>query len=268
MTEEKDLTPKKINFKLLGILSGVILFILLLAGVFMWYSPTTITYPKLTHYHLRIQILIDGKAENFADSKYQTPYAPGLCSADLPTEPIHFHDDQDQILHLHWNKITGGEFLKYYGWNKIGGLDNSLGFRLDKWQNVPIHGQSLPKINPEWNNYIYIGDATNYQTKNFNDFLTQDFETFIGKKSRINQEFEDAAKEKQSLIPNLVTPVLAHETGTAHSENETKDGVNLEELNDLLGNIVIFTQKDEPTKEQIQDRFNQLVKLPNSTCGG
>jgi len=261
-TQKSTSNPHKINFKILGIIAALLVSVLIAVAAFMWYSPGSITNPILTHYHLRIQLLTDGQAVNFGDQKFQTPFEAGLCNADLPAEPMHFHDAQDQILHLHWNKITGGQFLKNYGWSKIGGVDDSLGFRLDTRQNVPIFGKVLPYIEPQWNHYVYIGDRQNYQIKNFNDFLNQDFETFIGKQSRINQEFEQAAKDRQSNLPKMTTAVLAHETGEKHSE------VDLEKLNDLIGNIVIFSQTTEPTNEQIKDRFNQLVDLPNSTCGG
>jgi hypothetical protein len=32
--------------------------------------------------------------------------------------------------------------------------------------------------------------------------------------------------------------------------------------------VVIFAQNDEPTDEQIRERFNNLVPLHDSTCGG
>ena len=42
----------------------------------------------------------------------------------------------------------------------------------------------------------------------------------------------------------------------------------LTELNHVVGNIVIFAQKDRPTNQQVKDRFAHLVPLPQSTCGG
>ena len=52
---------------------------------------------------------------------------------------------------------------------------------------------------------------------------------------------------------------------------ETKPQTSLEELksiNNFLGDVVIFVQQSEPTNEQIQTRFQSMIKLEKSVCGG
>ena len=56
-------------------------------------------------------------------------------------------------------------------------------------------------------------------------------------------------------------------------ENKTKlkSETSLEELksiNNFLGDVVIFVQQSEPTNEQVQTRFQSMIKLEKSVCGG
>ena len=46
-----------------------------------------------------------------------------------------------------------------------------------------------------------------------------------------------------------------------------KSEEELTRINNLVGNVAIFVQEKEPTKEEIQARFDNLVPLHESTCG-
>ena len=126
-----------------------------------YWSLGVIRHPQLEHYHFRMQILVNGKAENFAGPAYQMEYAKDQCSTDLSDQPIHFHDHKDQIVHIHWEGMTGGLVMKNYGWNYIGGRDNALGWRLEKLTHpvkVPIHGKVLPAVPEGSSFFIYSGN--------------------------------------------------------------------------------------------------------------
>ncbi len=109
---------------------------------------------------------------------------------------------------------------------------------------MPIRGQSLPNPPAGAKYYIYTGDDTSYSERNWNDFLKQDLRDFF------------AGKKSASILDKLIPAAYAH------------DDPKLTALNDVLGSVVIFVQKDKPTDQQIKDRFNHLVPLPQSTCGG
>ena len=114
------------------------------AGYVYASSPAVIRDPKLEHYHFRMQVLVNGIAEDFSTQAYQTGYAKDQCNASLPEQPIHFHDNTDQFTHIHWEGMTGGMVMKYYGWNYIGGMSNALGYKLDDLsdpQKVTTHGE-------------------------------------------------------------------------------------------------------------------------------
>ena len=260
---------------IVSVIATLILIPATYAAYFFVASPAVIRNPKLEHYHFRMQILVNGKAEDFSTEGYQTGYAKDQCNANLPEQPIHFHDNKDQFTHIHWEGMTGGMVMKYYGWNFIGGMNNALGYKLDNLkdpQKVTIHGNYLPAIPKDANFYVYTGDENGYQEKSFNDWKTQDLETFFGTTS--NFPAHNINKGKQtSLLDKVFPKAYAHGTATdADGDDGAKPAETQEEkltrINNMIGNVVIFAQKDKPTDQQIKDRFNDLEPLTDSTCGG
>lgn len=231
-------------------------------------SPVHVRQPSSTHYHLRMQVVVNGEVEDFGGQEYQKGYPKDLCSAALVEQPIHFHDNRDQFVHIHWKGITGGEVLKYYGWNFIGGLPNALGYKVDDVQSivkVTTHGNYLPAKPKDAQYYVYTGDETRYQEQAWQEFLEKDLEDFFGKRYSVQYGRTGLAR---LLIPRAVAhsdPGDAAEDGQPGSETEQD---RLARINTLVGNVVIFAQQERPTDEQIKDRFTKLVPLAASTCGG
>lgn len=244
-------------------------------GMYGFYSgqAASIRHPAVEHAHMRLQLIINGEAVNFGSKKYQNTYDQGVCSDALSEQPIHFHDNKDQFVHLHWKRISGGMILKHYGWNLIGGADGLHGYRFDKLPSVsavPIYGAVLPAKPGDAQLWIYAGDETGYQERAVQDFLTQDIETFFNKKSLVNPT---------AMLPNLFLARAAAHNGIDHdalvpavqgvdSTAPEKTQQELARINNLLGNVVIFAQKDRPSEKQIKERFNHLEPLADSTCGG
>jgi hypothetical protein len=254
---------------LLYIVCGIIAINLLNWAIAFLSSPAAVRQPAFQHFHFRIQVLVDGKAENFASDKYQHEMPKGACAADLVTEPFHFHDKKDQMIHVHWDHMTGGQLLKYYGWNYTGGRADALGYRFDDFptlKDVPIYGKVLPTVPKDAKFYVYTGDEKSYKQHDFTAFVHQDLEEFLDKQSNL------PAGEETSFLDKLFPKAYAHD-GEDHSHEESAtvsatDKERLEKLNNLLGNVVIFVQKDKPSNEQIKARFNQLAPLSESTCAG
>ncbi len=255
-------------------------FLLAIVLMLSWFgyiyaaSPAVIRDPKFEHFHFRMQVLVDGKAEDFSSKAYQTGYAKDQCNANLPEQPIHFHDNKDQFTHIHWEGMTGGMVMKYYGWNYIGGMKNALGYKLDDLkdiQRVTTHGDYLPAVPKDSNFYVFIGDENGYKEKNFEDWKNQDLEAFFGVTS--NSPAHETNKQKSSLLEKIVPKAYAHEDEDHSSSSPSSAKVETEKekltrINNLIGNVVIFSQKDKPTDQQIKERFNQLEPLGDSTCGG
>lgn len=270
--DKKRLLSKRFNVVILAI---VVLLLIPLAYASYLYaaSPAVIRSPKMEHYHFRMQILVNGKAEDFSTKAYQTDYAKDQCNANLPEQPIHFHDNKDQFTHIHWEGMTGGMVMKYYGWNYIGGLSNALGYKLDDLkdpQKVTTHGNYLPKVNPEENFYVYTGDENGYKERSFEDWKNQDLEQFFGVTSN-SPSHKINNGEQVTLLDKIFPKAYAHDgeiDGNDGEPGEETEKEKLTRINNLLGSVVIFAQKDKPTDQQIKDRFNDLEPLSDSTCGG
>ncbi|MEO6109573.1 MAG: hypothetical protein ABIP50_01000 [Candidatus Saccharimonadales bacterium] len=261
------LTPNK---KIVVYVVSVILGLLILAGGWYGYvylsTPAHIRKPTYQHYHFRTQISVDDKAVDFSKDEFQKETGTSIaCSAAVGSAPIDFHDKMDQLTHVHWNGMTGGEFLKDFGWNYIGGNDEVLGQRYDEGLNpspVNIYGKLLPTVSENANFYVYAGDKEQYQKKNWNDFLNQDLELFFGKKSNVGHGEDVSFNVLNWLFPK------AYAHGEVMDEHaSTKSEEELTRINNVVGNVVIFAQKDEPTDAQIKTKFNNLVPLHESTCG-
>jgi hypothetical protein len=224
-------------------------------------SPAPIRNPKFEHLHFRMQIVNGGKAVNFADKSFQEGYAKDNCNAELTKNPIHFHDNKDQFVHIHWKDVSGGMVLKYYGWNRIGGPDGLMGYRADAdFKAVPIHGRSLPTPKSE-TMYVYTGDQNGYKQRDAAAFLDQNLESFFNKPSNV-------PSGQTTLIDKLFPKAAAH-NGESHAEGESHgDDEDLKRINNLLGNVVIFVQDKAPSDGQIKDRFKDLEPLTESACAG
>ena len=247
------------------ILLAVLVSILALGyGYIFLVSPANIRSPQLEHAHLRFQYIVDGESINFGEDKFQEDYIKGQCSALFPEKPIHFHDNQDQFVHLHWKGVTGGQLLKYYGNNLIGGQSDSLGYKFDsplEIKSTPIHGDLLPETGAD-NLWIYTGTAESYERRTAEDFLNQDFESFFGTESTVK------TIETSGLWDLFSAKAYAHgEVNDDHSSSEP-DAADLKRVQNLLGNVVIFAQEAEPTNEEIMEKLNNLIPLNDSTCGG
>lgn len=206
-------------------------------------TPSALRKPMTAHFHFRMDLVVAGKSVNFADNTYQTEFNTDLCSALLTKQPIHFHDHINQFVHIHWAGITGGEVLKNYGWNMIGGLSDSLGWRFDKgnlFHRIQVHGHVLPVMPEGAKKYIYVGDASSYTERTWESFLQQPLQVFF-----------------QAPLDDH------HSSHVTESSSETE---KLVQLNHVDGSTVIFVQKDRPTETQIKDHFNHLEPLPQTQC--
>lgn len=237
---------------IISIITLVIVTVVALVCYFLFTSPAAIQQPKPEHAHVRLQVIVNGKSVNFGDSKYQTPYTKEMCESKLTKAPLHFHNNKNQIVHLHWQDITGGLILKNYGWNLAGGDSNTLGYRFDSFpfvQRVPIHGSVLPAMPKSAKIWVYSGNKIAHAERKLAEFLYQDLEEFLGRKSNHHLHIGE-------MIDNLLFPkASAHGNGDGHDEHDN-----------ILGNIVIFVQQHKPDKKLVTEHFQHLEPLTKN-CG-
>jgi hypothetical protein len=294
----KNFMPQnKLVFWISLSLLSLLIFAILSYGLLIYtFNPANIRTPKPEHLHFRMQLIVNGNYTNFGETRFQESYLPGACSFDITETPVHFHDGEDQIVHIHWKKVTGGQVLKYYGINLIDYFDNTLGYRTDESfipQRLGIHDRNFDDLDKHikhnhYNLFVYSGDKGGYQSRNYKDFLNQDLEAFFGKNSLITNSdknnffnpfksldvsaHSDHGSDKDNTNSQFLQESLSQNPSDQPSQS-SQDELEISEdelkvINNLIGNVVIFIQPQEPTEDQVKERFNNLVPLKNSVCGG
>ena len=244
----------KLNIKNLSIalVSIVLILSIVYSTLRFGLSKENISFPTKDHSHFRIKYIFNGQEENFGSPRYQTEYTKDICNGTLTEAPLHFHDNKTDYQHEHWAMMTGGEMLKFYGLNYIGGLGGYMGFELDKFPQiipVPIHSNSLPQPRLNDKFWIYTGiekpdNGGNWEvkTRTFEEFISQDFETFFGKESQVRKDIEKYGVVYLNLF-DLIS-VQAH-GGIEHKtlDEERKHVLELGEKanTDKLNNLAITT---------------------------
>lgn len=247
---------KSIVFSVLMGVAGIAI----LAGYMFVVTPTPIRVPKLDHAHIRMALYVNGSSIDFGSAPFQKQ-SQAVCTDELSEDPIHFHDRKNNFVHLHWEGITGGLVLKNYGWNLIGGPNSLLGYRADRLpmaNQVPIYGDVLPVLPAGAALWVYTGGSDSFILRDSQSFLNQDFETFFGRKSSVGAVQPDFWRDL------LFVKASAHE---GHNRG-TKTQAELTQINNLLGDVVIFAQASKPIESDIRDAFTKLEPLTESTCGG
>lgn len=257
--------------KLLNVLTTFVILTLLLGiGAILFekfVSPKNISFPVSDHLHFRMQIVSGGRNLNFADDSFQEPYIPGSCQSDLTTTPIHFHDNFDQVNHIHWSNITGGQVLKYYGLNKIGGFNDFLGWNFEKLiklkgfpEKISTKENAILGANKNSKIWIYSGDAlpggkVTFQERNEVEFLTEDLEKFFGKESLIKIQRRDVEEENKK---NKVSFVRLFSSINAHAHGGVDDGDN-----DIDNRIIAQTPESNNSNSNQSEKSSRDVD-PNA----
>lgn len=93
----------------LGIVIGALT---ILAVRFLTYAPES------THYHANFALYINGQREEFKDpSNYESiGQACDEHEEMTPLERTHMHDNINDVVHVHHNAVTWGQFFTNLGW--------------------------------------------------------------------------------------------------------------------------------------------------------
>lgn len=120
---------------------------LLLVGVVTYFIiPFRFSFPIEAHEHIQVQFYYNETRFDLSKPEFQVDSDPYTCSDFLSPEPMHFHDGNPEVLHIHWAGILGKDFLRYYGF--ISNMGEKLGYRVNTFpqlQKIRIHGDLLPK---------------------------------------------------------------------------------------------------------------------------
>lgn len=100
---------KNIIFVVIGTLFGIVLLVIVRFAVL---KDTHV------HFHSNFLIYIDGKKVDFSDDKYMEEVS--ACSENgylQPRQRAHMHDGKSDLIHIHDDGVTWGNFLANLGFN-------------------------------------------------------------------------------------------------------------------------------------------------------
>jgi hypothetical protein len=269
--------------KILKIAIVILLILGITYSTLRWgLSKENIVIPKQDHSHFRIKYIFNGQEENFGSPRYQTDYTKDICDGSLTESPLHFHDNKTDYQHLHWARMTGGQMLKFYGLNLIGGLDGYIGFKMDKLPKitpVPIYGKHLPEPRKEDQFWVYTGVENKdekgilngnweFQKRNFEDFKNKSFEEFFGVESQARKDLERyGIVDQKSFLEFGKVTTYAH--GGVEHANQSEEQKHLLELGELANtenlNNQVVAQNQNQDSSQISSQTSSQSSSQDST---
>jgi hypothetical protein len=212
--------------------------------------------PQFTNYHLRLQLVYDGQLIPFTNQNIQEINEFKVCDLSLLTKPIYQNSFNSELFQVNWEGITGGEILKYYGLNLVGGSDNTLGYRfsgLSKPQAIETLKGISVKPTKQQKTFVYQNRQDGYTKIDPLDFLFKDIEVVV-KKSNIRLQREQSQPNNFFGIKTL-----AQSEKPVVQQQEFESNLSLDY--DLIGNVVVFVEDSEPSEDRIIDRFNNFIPL-------
>jgi hypothetical protein len=212
--------------------------------------------PYYTNYHLRLQLVYNGQLTTFAFENTQEANEFKVCDLNLITKPIYQNAFNSQLFKVSWEGVTGGEILKYYGLNLVGGSNEVLGYRFnDAFVPQKLLTLKTLDIKPtkQHKTFVYKNRQDGFIKLDPLDFLYKDIELVV-KKSNIR------LLREQSQPNNFFgVKAFAQDEKPVVQQQEFESKLSLDY--DLIGNVVVFIGDSEPTEEKIIDRFNNFIPL-------
>jgi hypothetical protein len=97
-----------VGFGAVGLLLGILI---ILAIRFITYNPPTV------HYHANFAVFINGQREQFKSPQYYQEVNVCALRGATPLSRVHMHDEINNVVHIHAEAVTWGEFFQNIGWS-------------------------------------------------------------------------------------------------------------------------------------------------------
>jgi hypothetical protein len=124
---------------LVALVLGIVVGVVGLAG----FRFATVHAPEPVHFHANFAVVVDGQRVDFSGDQFMEEI--GACKAGhqmSPTERVHLHDNNQDVVHVHHDGVTWGHFFA----NLRGGLGDDYLRLPDGRLLVPGDGKTLKFI--------------------------------------------------------------------------------------------------------------------------
>jgi hypothetical protein len=133
---------KKYSLFLLG---GIVLGMLVLLVIrFATYNP------PMVHYHANFAVFINGQREQFKGPQYYQEVNVCSLHGSTPLARVHMHDEINNVIHVHAEAVTWGEFFQNLGWgigaNYLATPDTAYLATGDDQLNLVLNGKNVTGI--------------------------------------------------------------------------------------------------------------------------
>ena len=268
MAEIKDLI-KKLSLKSLRYNKRTLFYIcivcitVLLGFIFLSYTVVSrphLIKPVATFFKLKTRIYyqktpLELTQNDIADQSNSN------CGLAVTEKPFYLDKDKKNVVQVRWEGMTGGELLKYYGFNYLSGLNDLIGVQYrGPFDIKPVRPLAVSKLTSSDLLYIYSGSDKDFKLLNSQNFLYQDLENTI-KKSRLRTKRE---KESSKLILDTIS-VSGEESSGLTLEPQLTEG-QLNDINNIVGSLAIFIQRDTPSNTDVINSFNSMERLSSESC--
>ena len=108
MSENSVKTSKK--WWLVALAGAVVGVLELLVIRFATYNPPTV------HYHANFAVYINGQREAFKSPQYYQEVSICSLHGSTPEARVHMHDNINNVVHVHDQAVTWGDFFQNLGW--------------------------------------------------------------------------------------------------------------------------------------------------------
>lgn len=164
---------RNIVFGLVGLLLG--------AGIIL--AIRFVTYaPPIVHYHANFAVYINGQHELFKSPQYYQEVSVCSLHGVTPLARVHMHDEVNNVVHVHDDAVTWGDFFQNLGWgigaNYLATPDTMYSADDTNKLNIMLNGKNLTGLTNIAQTVIHDKDQLLISYGNIaNDSLVQEYKS-------------------------------------------------------------------------------------------
>jgi hypothetical protein len=154
--------------------------------------------PPVVHYHANVAVFVNGQREEFKGPQYYQEVSVCAQHGATPAARTHMHDNINNVIHVHADAVTWGEFFQNIGWgigtNYLASADKVYVADDTSEVNVLLNGRNVTGLTDISTTVIQDKDQLLVSYGNIpNDQLKQEFKSVGNSAAKYDQEKDTSA---------------------------------------------------------------------------